>query len=105
MVDLPPGVVPMQVVTETPIVFLQHVAPKPHPLNDSGFDRADVHVHAVGTETPKRAHGNMLSLEIDDCVSFGGIQIRIEAGAGNQQQLALVIMTDDPKALVDSWVC
>ncbi len=56
MVDLPLGVVPMQVVTDAPVVFFQYVAPKAHPLDNRGLDRTDMHVHAVRAETPERAH-------------------------------------------------
>ena len=85
MVDLPSGVVPVQVVTDTPFVLFQNVAPKPQSLNDRRLDRTDVHVHAVGAEAPKRAHGSVLASEIDDCVGFGGIEIRVKARARDEQ--------------------
>src|SRR5579864_4730335 len=46
----------------------------------------------------------MLTLEIDDRVSLRGIEVRIKAEPRDEQQFALVVVTDDPKAFVDSRV-
>src|ERR1700674_1060515 len=90
----------MEIVADTPFVLFQHVAPQPHPLDNRWLERADMQIHTVRTETPERAYRPVIAPAIHDRIGFRSVETRIKAAAGDQYQIADIVVADDPVALV-----
>jgi len=55
VVDLAMRILPQQIITYAPLVFLEHVPPYAHAPDDRWFDWTHFHVHAIRSQPPKSA--------------------------------------------------